>query len=151
MPILRQQDQQAVREKFDVELKQDVKLTLFTQRNIGGLFIPGRECKSCGPTQELLEEISALSPRVKLDTIDFYSDPEEARARGIEKIPAVVLGPNWGENVRFYGLPSGHEFPVLLDSLVGVSSKRSTLQLETRRQLRRLKDEIHIQVFVTPT
>ena len=151
MPILRPQDQQAVRERFEVDLKHDVTVTLFTQRNIGGLFIPGRECKSCGPTEQLLEEVSALSPRVHLNTVEFYNNPEEARARGIERIPAVVLGPNGGENVRFYGLPSGHEFPVLLDTLVGVSSKRSTLQLETRRQLRRLKEEVHIQVFVTPT
>ena len=117
MPMLRPQDQQAVRERFEVDLKHDVTVTLFTQHNIGGLFIPGRECKSCGPTEELLEEVTALSPRVHLNTVDFYNNPEEARARGIDKIPAVVLGPKGGENVRFYGLPSGHEFPVLLDTL----------------------------------
>ena len=46
MPILQRRDEEAVRQRFDVELKRDVKLTLFTQRSIGGLYIPGRECKS---------------------------------------------------------------------------------------------------------
>ena len=54
------------------------------------------------------------------------------------------------ESVRFYGMPSGFEFALLLDTLVSISDKRSTLQLETRRRLKKLKEDVHIQVFVTP-
>ena len=152
MPILQPNDQKAVRKRFDVELKRDVHIVLITQRNIGGLFIPGRECKSCGPTRELLEEVSDLSPKIHLEIVDYYGDEEGARDRGVQKIPAILIGgPDGSENVRFYGLPSGNEFAVLLDAIIASSSSRSSLQLETRRRLKRLQEDVHIQVFVTPT
>ena len=60
MPILRQQDRDAVKSKFDLELKGDVKLTLYSKNEMGGLYIPGRECQTCAPAQQLLEEVCEL-------------------------------------------------------------------------------------------
>lgn len=151
MPILNQHDRQAVRERFDVELKRDVNLTLFTQRNVGGLYIPGRECRSCGPAQQLLEEVSALSPRLHVEVVDFYANLDDARARGVDKIPATIIGEGHRDGVKYYGVPSGFEFAMLLDTIVAASSNRSPLQLETRLRLKRMKEDVHIQVFVTPT
>ena len=151
MPIIKQEDQQAVRQRFELELKRDVKITLYTQRSIGGLFIPGRECKTCVPAEQLLEELSALSPKIDLEVVDFYSNAEDASARGVEMIPAIIVSADGADNVRLYGLPSGFEFSVLLDTVVSCSTSRKPLQLETRRRLKRLREDVHIQVFVTPT
>ena len=151
MPILREQDQEVVRQKFKVELKRDVNITLYTKNDIGGLYIPGRECKTCGPTQQMLEEVSALSPKIHLDVVDYYGNQEDAKSRGIEKIPAIVVSSNGGDNVRLYGLPTGIEFALLLDTIIASTTKGSSLQLETRRRLKRLKEDVHLQVFVTPT
>ena len=151
MPILREQDQEVVRQKFKVELKRDVNITLYTKNDIGGLYIPGRECKTCGPTQQMLEEVSALSSKIHLDVVDYYGNQEDAKSRGIEKIPAIVVSANGGDNVRLYGLPTGIEFALLLDTIIASSMKGSSLQLETRQRLKRLKEDVHIQVFVTPT
>ena len=151
MPIIKQEDQQAVRQRFELELKRDVKITLYTQRSIGGLFIPGRECKTCGPAEQLLEELGDLSPKIDLEVVDFYSNAEDASARGVEMIPAIIVSADGADNVRLYGLPSGFEFSVLLDTIVSCSTSRKPLQLETRRRLKRLKEDVHIQVFVTPT
>ena len=151
MPIIKQGDQQAVRQRFELELKRDVKVTLYTQRSIGGLFIPGRECKTCGPAEQLLEEVSTLSPKIDLEVVDFYSNIDDARARGVEMIPAIIVSVDGADNVRLYGLPSGFEFAVLLDTIVSCSVSRKPLQLETRRRLKRLREDVHIQVFVTPT
>ncbi len=74
MPILKQQDQDAILQKFKVELKRDVNITLYTKNDIGGLFIPGRECRTCESAQQLLGEVSALSPKIKLDVVDFYGN-----------------------------------------------------------------------------
>ena len=151
MPILQQRDEEAVRQRFDVELKRDVKMTLFTRRSVGGLYIPGRECKACGPTEELLQEVTALSPRVGLDVVDFYGSQETAREAGVDKIPALIVSSNGNDNARFYGMPSGFEFALLLDTIVAASSSVSTLQTETRRRLKDLEQDVHLQVFVTPT
>ena len=151
MPILQHRDEEAVRQRFDVELKRDVKMTLFTRRNLGGLYVPGRECQSCGPTEELLQEVSALSPRLDLEVIDFYGSQEAAREVGVDKIPGLIVSSNGNDNARFYGMPSGFEFALLLDSIVAASSSGSTLQTETRRRLKGLDQDVHLQVFVTPT
>ena len=150
MPILQQREQEIVRQRFETELKRNVNITLFTQRNIGGLFIPGRECASCGPAEQMLDELSALSPKISLEVIDFFGSRQEAKDRGIERIPAIIVSSNGEDNVRFYGLPAGFEFAVLLDTIVSASDNKSPLQLETRKRLRRLSSEAHIQVFVTP-
>ena len=151
MSILQSRDQQIVSQRLESELKREVALTLYTQQNVGGLFIPGRECQSCLPTQQLLEEVVALSPMLNLDVVDYYSNQASANEIGIDKIPAIVIHTNMGDNARFYGLPSGIEFAVLLETIIAASQKRTSLEMETRRTLKHLKEDIHIQVFVTPT
>ena len=150
MAILRQQDRDAVKSKFDLELKGDVKLTLYSKNEMGGLYIPGRDCQTCAPAQQLLEEVCELSPRLGLDVVDFYAEQQRAAEDGISRIPAIVVSSNGEKNVRFYGLPSGMEFPVLLETIVATSSKGSPLALETRRALKELEQDVHLQVFVTP-
>ena len=103
------------------------------------------------PLNSLVEEVSQLSPKLHLEVVDFYKNREDASALGIEKIPAMIIGGDGNTRVRFYGLPSGLEFSVLLQTLIAASEKSRSLQLETRRQLKALKEDVHIQVFVTPT
>ena len=151
MPVLKQQDTEAVRKRFGAELKRDVGLTLYTQKSLGGLFIPGRECRSCGPTQQMLEEVVALSPKLSLEVVDYYANEADATSRGIDRIPATVIsGEGHGDRVRYYGMPSGFEFAVLLDSIIAASTARRPLQMKTRRALKEINQDVHIQVFVTP-
>ena len=150
MPVLQKKDAEAIKLRFDTELKRDVSLTLFTQPDIG-LYVPGRNCPSCGPTQKLLEEVIALSSRLHLEVLDFYKNVEGAAGRRIERIPALIIGSGERDNVRYFGTPAGLEFSVLLDGVIASASRRSTLGLETRRQLKTLAEDVHIQVFVTPT
>ena len=150
LPILQARDREAVAKRFDVELKSDVTLGLYTQRSTGGLYIPGRECRTCAPTQQMMEELAGLSSRLHVEIKDYYGDPEQARGRGVDAIPATLIGCGDGFGARFYGLPSGYEFAVLLDSIVAASQRRPSLTLESRRLLRQITKEVHIRVFVTP-
>ena len=150
MPVISPQDSDALKKRFSVELKRDVRISLFTLSRAGGLIIPGRECATCGQTQELLEEVAALSPRIKLEVHDFYAQSDEAKARGVERIPAVVMGADGRSNVKYYGIPSGFEFATLVEDIIVLSKAVSPLKIETRKALRKLKQDAHIQVFVTP-
>ena len=38
----------------------------------------------------------------------------------------------------------------LLDTITAAATNKSRLQLETRRQLKRLREDVHVKVFVTP-
>lgn len=152
MPFILDKDKQTLKDRFKRELKTDVTLRLFTQRTFG-LTIPGRECRYCDDTQKLLEELTSLSPKLHLETKDFYSQAQDAREAGVTRIPAIVMSADGGaaSNVKFYGIPLGHEFATILETMVTLSRGVSPLSLDTRKKLKRVKDKVHIQVFTTPT
>ena len=143
------QEKARLKRDFRKHLKADVGLRLYTQRP-SPIAIPGRDCRFCPQTQQLLEEFAELSPRLKLEIVDFYAEPERAREDGITKIPAVVLGTESGGRARFYGLPLGYELPVFIDSIKAVARGSTRLAVNTRKQLRRVNRPVHLQVFVTP-
>ena len=82
--------------------------------------------------------------------VDFYKNREEAAEQGIARIPALAFVSGVKGKARYYGLPAGFEFAVLISSIIGASQQHSSLALETRRQLKALKEDVHIRVFVTP-
>jgi alkyl hydroperoxide reductase subunit AhpF len=129
----------------------DVHLIYFTQRE-SPLFIPGHECETCRDTRMLLEEVAALSEKIKLEVHDFVADSEAAREYGIDRIPAFVMTADGVKGkVRYFGMPSGYEFSVLLGSLLDVSQGESGLSEPSIETLQKLDKDLHIQVFVTPT
>jgi hypothetical protein len=48
-------------------------------------------------------------------------------------------------------MPAGYEFATLLELILDVSKAQPPLSEATKTTLGQLKDEAHIQVFVTPT
>ncbi len=147
--LISAQDKAQLKRDFRKHLKGEVRLRLYTQRP-SPIAIPGRDCRYCPQAQQLLEELTGLSPKLKLETVDFYAEPETAQAEGVTRIPAIALGPESGGRLRFYGLPLGYELPALIDSIKSVSRGATRLSVNTRKQLRRVNRPVHLQVFVTP-
>ena len=143
------QEKARLKRDFRKHLKSDVSLRLYTQRP-SPIAIPGRDCRYCPQTQQLLKELAELSPKLKLETVDFYAEPEQTKKEAIPRIPAIVLGPESGGRARFYGLPLGYQLPVFIDSIKAVSRGATRLPVNTRKQLRRVNRPVHLQVFVTP-
>ena len=147
--LIPDKDKNDLKRTFRTDLKNKVSVKLYTQR-ASTLTIPGRECRYCGETQQLLEELAALSPKVELEIIDIYAQSEEAREAGIERIPAIVLGDTKGSRVKFYGIPMGHEFPTIVEGIKTLSRGVSPLSMDSRKKLKKVNHPVHIQVFVTP-
>jgi alkyl hydroperoxide reductase subunit AhpF len=144
-------DHQAQIEQLFEGLVNDVRLIYFTQRE-SPLFIPGHECETCKDTRALLEEITALSDKLRLEVHDFVAESEAAREHGIDRIPALVMAADGVKGrVRYFGMPSGYEFSVLLGSLLDVSKGSTDLSEASMEVLRSVDNDLHIQVFVTPT
>lgn len=141
MPLLSERIRAHVREVFET-LPSPVKLVLFTQEF---------ECEFCADTGQLVEELSQLSDKVKLEVYDFVSDVDKVEKYGIDKIPAIVVEGERDYGIRFYGLPGGYEFNSLLHAIKIVSSKDSGLSQDSRNMLKSLTKPVHIQVFVTLT
>ena len=150
MQILNDSDREFVRNRFENELVNEVNLTLFTQSDLGGLVLPGRECETCAPTEQLLKEVSETSDLINFKKLDIQKDAEEAARCGISRIPSFLVSREDETNIRYLGIPAGTEFPVLMEALVNVSSRESKLSDETKTFLQTLPEDVLIKIFVTP-
>jgi glutaredoxin-like protein len=148
--LISEKDAQFIRDHFAKQLTGDVKITYFTQRE-SKLLIPSQECMYCQETRELLEEVSDLSTRIRLETHDFVADEALAKQFGIERIPAFVMEGAAKGRVRYFGIPSGYEFSTLIEDIVDVSRGQTDLSAKTKEALAGLPSDVGIQVFVTPT
>ena len=150
MPIIPDRDRDDLKRKFRTDLKKDVTIRLFTQGS-SLLIVPGRDCRYCPQTQQLMEELTSLSPKLHLEVYDFYTQREESTKYGVERIPAIVMGDDGNARSKFYGIPMGHELGTIVESIKTLSRGVSPLAMDTRKKLRKLDQPVHIQVFVTPT
>lgn len=126
-------------------LEQEVRIVHFTQEF---------ECGYCKETKELLQELSKISPKIRLEVYDFVKDSDRAKEFGIDKIPATIVmgtGDDQKYGIRFYGVPSGYEFTSLVEDIIDVSKGKSRLSQKTIERLKSLASPLHIQVFVTLT
>ncbi len=127
-----------------------VKILFFTQQEDAPV-----PCEFCVEARRLVEEVAALSDRVRLEVYDFVVDTEAVNQYNVDKIPALAIVQE-GEavvdyGVRLYGIPSGYEFGTLVEDLLLVSQGDPGLSPETMDILDRLENPVRIQVYVTPT
>ena len=148
--LIQAQQKSQLKRTFRKDLKAEVLLRLFTQRP-SPISVPGRECRYCVQTQQLLEELVALSPKVTLETTDVYAQPEMALEEGITRVPAIAFGKKGKAKLRFFGIPMGYQLAVVVENIKTISRGVSPLSMDTRKKLRSINQPVHIQVFVTPT
>lgn len=148
MAILTDEVREQVRQIFADRLQDEVTLTYFTQPP-SRLFIPGRrECEYCQETQQLYEELAALSDKVRLEIHDITREPTAVKP---DDVPLTLLrGHNKG-TLRYLGIPSGYEFSTLLEDIIDLSTGQTSLSEKTKEALASLEEDIHLEVFVTPT
>lgn len=155
MPLLKDRDRQALEQEFS-QMSERVRIVFFTQA-LG--------CETCGLTEQILTEIEPLSDKLELVKKNFAIDRDAVAAYGIARIPAFALvrleettNPS-GETglvehdygIRFYGVPSGHEFMSLIGAILDVSIGDSQLSPASRALAAHITEPTHIQVFTTPT
>lgn len=141
MGFLQEKDKKQIKEMF-ADLVHPVKIINFTQEF---------ECQYCKETRAILEEVADLSDKIEIEVCNFQIDKEKVEQYGIDKIPATVIEGDQDYGIRFYGIPSGYEFSSLLDAIIQVSKRDSGLADATRDELKKLNQDVHLQVFVTPT
>ena len=161
MALLSDQDHQVLSERFAETLEKDVMVKLFTQSQARSLLIlPGQDQQSQSQpnefmkvTQELLEELTSISPKLTLQVYDVFGDgADEAKRLRIEQLPAIVLGDDDEGRVRFYGAPVGNEFPTILTGIEALSKSGPMLTEEVAKvAIERIDEQVHLRVFVTPT
>ncbi len=151
--LINGRDKAQLKRTFRKDLKADVAVKLFTQKP-SVVTVPGRECTYCQQTQQLMDELSGLSPKIRLETVDFYQEIQTAQDYGISRVPAVTMGDTGSDpanfRVKFYGIPMGYELATLVEDIKTISRGVSPLSTTSRRKLREINQPVHIQIFVTP-
>lgn len=169
MPFLTEADQDQLKTIFAEQMARRVRLRVLT-RPPSKLYIPGEQlCASCAEAEPFARELATLSDKLEVVVHDVQAEPDLAEQYGVRGLlPAIMLEPvsdeaaaggGGGEatqapthgTVRFLGLPAGYEFSTLIADIVDVSTGAVGLSETTQAELRGLEQDLHLQVFVTPT
>jgi thiol-disulfide isomerase/thioredoxin len=160
MALLSSADQEKLREAF-TEMTRSVRVLFFTQ-TFG--------CETCAQTRQILDELPALSSpsvpsgtpgpasspaKISIEEVNLVLDQDKAKQYGIDRAPAIVLlydDPDAKDSrIRFLGAPSGYEFVSLIQAVLLVGGRDSTLTETSRQRLAAVDRPITMQVFTTPT
>ena len=123
-------------------MNRPVRLVCFTQKNA---------CGACREQQQLLEELTALSPKLALEVRELIADAAEAKRYGIDKVPATIVLGDRDYGIRFYGLTGGYEFGSLLEAVLMVSTGESGLDRQVEALAQRIVVPVHLEIMVTLT
>lgn len=146
MGLLSNKDVAYLRDLFEKELEKSVRLVFFKSED------PAR-CQYCEITEQVLSELVGIDSRLTLEVHDFDREKDLVAKYDVEMVPALVLESEEGKDygIRFYGVPSGHEFGTLIQDIITVSKGTPQLSSETLKKLEKLERPVRISVFVTPT
>jgi alkyl hydroperoxide reductase subunit AhpF len=154
MALLGDDDTKYLREAF-AELRTDVRVTVVT-RERSRLVLPGADSDDGGEdtsaeVKQVVDEVAATSPRIKVDHVDAGADADRARTLAGEHLPAIVFGGDGSKGtLRYFGLPAGYEMSTLIATLMDIGSGEPMVPTEVADELAKLTQPVHIQVFVTP-
>jgi len=129
-----------VRKQLD-GLEAEIKIVFFKENLL---------CATCGPAEDFLKEVAALSGKLKLEIYNQVTDTEKAKEYGVTLTPAAIIEGPKGRRVRFYGIPAGYEFVSLLESIKNSAAPAVELLPDTLAALAAVAAPVTIKVFVTP-
>jgi alkyl hydroperoxide reductase subunit AhpF len=150
MAFLRDEDRRELHKLFAERLTEPVAVHFYTQRT-SPLAVPSHECQTCRETAALLGELAELSEKITIMTHDAVAEAEAAKREGIERLPALVFEGKVRGKLRYFGIPAGYEFAVLLEALLDAARGTTQLAPATRRLIAVLPKPVHLEVLVTPT
>jgi glutaredoxin-like protein len=142
MGLISEEHKQQLKEEFERNLRDEVRIIVFTQEN---------ECLFCKQARELAEEIGAFSNKIKVEVYDFVKDSDKAKKYQIDKVPVIAVLGKKDYGIRFYGLAYGYEFKPFTESIINVSRGATDLSEEIKKKLASIEKPVHIQVFVSLT
>lgn len=138
MSLFNQETKDQLKQIFE-GLNTPVTIALFTDD----------QCDSCPDTLQFMTEVESLSDKIILDQHDISS--EEAKTFNVDKVPAIVLldENKTNHDVKFYGIPAGHEINSFIAGLMELSGAGEKLPEEMATKLNSLDKKVNIKVFVT--
>jgi alkyl hydroperoxide reductase subunit AhpF len=154
MAIIPEQVRQQLKDRFDAVLSGPVYLTVYTRPGSSRLILPaGVGCATCEDARQMAEVLRDAAPeKITLEVVDVTRYDERAAGDGVAEVPTIaVASDSEPGRIRFQGLPTGTEFPALIDAVERVSRAEPGLSDESLAALAKLTEPAEVMVFATPT
>jgi len=154
MSVVPEQVRLQLKDRFDTVLSGPAHLTVYTRPGSSRLILPaGVGCATCEDARQMAELLREAAPeKITTDVVDISRDPERAAADGIDDVPTIAVASNSETGrIRFQGLPTGTEFPALIDAVERVSRAEHGLSEHSVAALAKLTEPAEVMVFATPT
>lgn len=144
MPQIDENDKQLIQNMFSEKMQGTAHIRFFSSKE---------NCQYCEETQDILEQLAALSDKIDLQIFDKDEHAEKVRALGVDKFPAIVFVDEDEKDtgVHFYGIPSGYEFSTLIEDIIDLANNHTDLDPATIEALKQINEDVTLTVFITPT
>ncbi len=121
--LLNEQIINQVKQAF-AQMKEPVQMLFFSSRE---------NCDYCAEARQLLEELAAVEHKLSLSVYDLQDNADVATQFNVDKAPGIVIAARDGDQIvnygiQYAGIPSGHEFGVLINDILLVSGRDSGTQ-----------------------
>jgi alkyl hydroperoxide reductase subunit AhpF len=154
MALIPEQVRQQLKDRFETALTGPVHLTLYTRPGSSRLILPaGVGCATCEDARQMAELLRDAAPeKITMEVVDVARYEDRALADGVAEVPTIAVASNSETaRIRFQGLPTGTEFPALIDAVERVSRADPGLSDESLAALAQLTEPAEVLVFATPT
>lgn len=103
--------------------------------------------------EQLYSELSELSEKLNLKIFDHGNTIIKEFNVDESLLPATVLSDETVNfnGIKFYGIPSGHEFGTLIQDIVSLSNNIIEISNDAQKEIEKIKDEVRVRVFITAT
>lgn len=125
---------------LDQAIKQQLKQYLSNLKEEVQLVVSLDESKASNDIQSLANEIAELS-----DLVTVTRDDAASTRRPV----MTVTNPTKGTQLRFAGLPMGHEFTSLVLALLHSGGHPIKLEAETIEQIAKLDKKLDVEIFIS--
>ena len=154
MAVIPEPVRQQLKDRFESVLTGPVHLTLYTRPGSSRLILPaGLGCPTCDDARQMVELLRDAAPeKITLEVVDVSRDAARVEIDGVDDVPTIAIASNSEiGRIRFQGLPTGTEFPALIDAVERVSREEHGLREESVAALAQLTEPTEVLVFATPT
>ena len=154
MAVIPESVRQQLKDRFETVLSGPVKLTLYTRPGSSRLILPaGLGCPTCEDARQMAELLRDAAPdKITLEVVDVSRDAARVEIDEVADVPTIAVASD-GDigRIRFQGLPTGTEFPALIDAVERVSRAEHGLSQESLDAIAKLTEPTEVMVFATPT
>ena len=154
MALIPESVRQQIKDRFETVLTGPVRLTVYTKPGSSRLILPaGLGCPTCEDARQMAELLRDAAPeKITLDVVDVSRDAARAEISEIDDVPTIAVASDSDPpRIRFQGLPTGTEFPALIDAVERVSRAEHGLSEESVAAIAKLTEPTEVLVFATPT